>query len=189
MAVNIGLNINNLAGGSIIDDFNNDGYFDLITSSWSLKEGMHYCRNNTNGTFTEISDSSGLGVYHRRFKHHANDYNNDGLKDVFVLRGGWKKNFGKEPNSLLKNNGDGTFTDVTKESGLLSFHPTQTATWNDFNNDGWLDVFIGNETSAKSDVNPCELYINNKNGTFTETAAKAGCGIKAFVKRCNIGRL
>ena len=115
------------------------------------------------------------------------DYNNDGLKDIFVLRGGWMKQFGKQPNSLLKNNGDGTFTDVTKQSGLLSFHPTQTATWADFNNDGWLDVFIGNETTSDLDVNPCELYINNKNGTFTETAAKAGCDIKAFVKGVTSG--
>ncbi len=52
---------------------------------------------------------------------------------------------GREPNSLLQNNGDGTFTDVTNKAGLLSFYPTQTATWADFNNDGWLDVFIGNE--------------------------------------------
>ncbi|MGN6530568.1 MAG: FG-GAP repeat domain-containing protein, partial [Ginsengibacter sp.] len=54
------------------------------------------------------------------------------------------------------NNGDGTFTDVTKEAGLLSFHPTQTATWADFNNDGWLDVFIGNETSPGGESHPCE---------------------------------
>ena len=115
------------------------------------------------------------------------DYNNDGFKDIFVLRGGWKGKFGKTPNSLLRNNGDGTFTDVTKESGLLSFHPTQTATWADFNNDGWLDVFIGNETTPGEEPHPCELYINNKNGTFTEMAAKAGCAITEFVKGVTSG--
>jgi hypothetical protein len=71
-ALNVGLNTNNLAGGSIIDDFNNDGYFDLITSSYSLKEGMRYCRNNTDGTFTEISDSSGLWLYYWWPEYHAN---------------------------------------------------------------------------------------------------------------------
>jgi len=115
------------------------------------------------------------------------DYNNDGLKDIFVVRGGWMKQFGKQPNSLLKNNGDGTFTDVTRQSGLLSFHSTQTATWADFNNDGWLDVFIGNETTSDSDINPCELYINNKNGTFTEIAARAGCDVSDFVKGVTSG--
>ena len=87
----------------------------------------------------------------------------------------------------MRNNGDGTFTDVTKESGLLSFHPTQTATWADFNNDGWLDVFIGNETTPGEEAHPCQLYINNKNGTFTEIASKAGCAIVDFVKGVTSG--
>ncbi len=186
-AANVGLNTNNLSGGSIVDDFNNDGYFDLVTSSYSLKEGMRYCRNNTNGTFTEVSDSSWLGYLKGGLNIMQTDYNNDGLKDIFVVRGGWLKQFGKQPNSLLKNNGDGTFSDVTRQSGLLSFHSTQTATWADFNNDGWLDVFIGNETTSDADINPCELYFNNKNGTFTEIAAKAGCDIRDFVKGVTSG--
>lgn len=88
---------------------------------------------------------------------------------------------------FTRNNGDGTFTDVTKESGLLSFHPTQTATWADFNNDGWLDVFIGNETSTLGGTHPCELYSNNKNGTFTEEATQAGVAITEFVKGVTSG--
>jgi hypothetical protein len=186
-AMNIGLNTNNLAGGSIVDDFNNDGYLDLITSSWGLKQGMHFCKNNADGSFTDLSDSSGI----RRFTGGLNimqtDYNNDGLKDIFVLRGGWKGRFGDEPNSLLRNNGDGSFTDVTEQSGLLSFHPTQTATWADFNNDGWLDIFIGNETSTDQEVHPCELYISNKNGTFTNMAVSANCAIIGFVKGVTSG--
>jgi hypothetical protein len=186
-AMNVGLNTKNLAGGSIIDDFNNDGYLDFVTSSWSLNEGMRYGRNNWDGTFTDISDSSGLGRLTGGLNIQQTDYNNDGLKDIFVLRGGWMKEFGKQPNSLLKNNGDGTFSDVTMQSGLLSFHPTQTATWADFNNDGWLDVFIGNETSSDEYIHACELYINNKDGTFTESAAKSGCDITAFVKGVTSG--
>jgi hypothetical protein len=186
-AVHTGLDVKNQAGGAIIDDFNNDGYLDIITSSWNLKEGMHYCINNGNGSFTDASVSSGLKYLTGGLHIMQTDYNNDGLKDVFVLRGAWKAKFGKEPNSLLRNNGNGTFTDVTKESGLLSFHPTQTATWADFNNDGWLDVFIGNETSTTYDAEPCELYMNNKNGTFTEVAAAAGCNVIAFVKGVTSG--
>ncbi|MEI9806432.1 MAG: CRTAC1 family protein [Bacteroidota bacterium] len=186
LALKTGLNTNNMAGGSIVDDFNNDGYLDIVTSGWGLQDGMHYCRNNANGSFTDVSDTSGLKYLTGGLNIMQTDYNNDGLKDIFVLRGAWKRNFGKEPNSLLRNNGDGTFTDVTKKSGLLSFHPTQTATWNDFNNDGWLDVFIGNETTPDN-LHPCELYINNKNGTFTEIAEKAGCGVIAFVKGVTSG--
>lgn len=187
VAINVGLNTSNLAGGNIIDDFNNDDYLDIVTSSWSLKEGMHYCRNNSNGTFTDISDSSGLSAFTGGLNIMQTDYNNDGLKDIFVLRGGWKGAYGKEPNSLLRNNGNGTFTDVTKESGLLSFHPTQTATWNDFNNDGWLDVFIGNESASETDLNTCEFYINNRDGTFTETAVLSNIAINAFVKGVTSG--
>ncbi|MDB5012131.1 MAG: hypothetical protein JWQ25_333, partial [Daejeonella sp.] len=160
-----GLNINNQSGGSIIDDFNNDGYPDIVTSSWSLSEGMHFNINNGDGSFTDISESSGLRGFTGGLNIMQTDYNNDGFKDIFVLRGAWKREFGKEPNSLLRNNGDNTFTDVTEESGLLSFHPTQTATWADFNNDGWLDVFIGNESVNKADGNLPELFLSNRNGT------------------------
>ncbi|MFT3681889.1 MAG: CRTAC1 family protein [Ferruginibacter sp.] len=187
IAASMGLNTKNQAGGSIVDDFNNDGYLDIITSSWDLKEGMRYCRNNGNGTFTDVSDSSGLEQLTGGLNMVQTDYNNDGFKDIFITRGGWKASFGQEPNSLLRNNGDGTFTDVTKAAGLLSFHPTQTATWNDFNNDGWLDVFIGNETSKKNEEHPCELYINNKNGTFTNTAVQSNVAIITFAKGVTSG--
>ena len=70
---------------------------------------------------------------------------------------------------------------VTEAAGVLSFHPTQTAVWFDYNGDGWLDLFVGNEdTGVKR--RPCELYRNNQDGTFTECAAAAGLGISAFVK-------
>jgi len=187
VAANVGLNIKDMGGGSIVDDFNNDNYPDIVLSSWALTEPMHYYRNNQDGTFTDISDSSGLGYLTGGLNMMQTDYNNDGFKDIFVLRGAWKGKFGETPNSLLRNNGDGTFTDVTRESGLLSFHPTQTATWADFNNDGWLDVFIGNETTTAGGIHPCELYINNKNGTFTEQASKAGCAITEFVKGVTSG--
>ncbi len=187
VAANIGLNYKCIAGGSIVDDFNNDGYPDIILSSWSLSETMRYYRNNANGTFTDLSDSSGLGYLTGGLNIVQTDYNNDGFKDIFVLRGGWKGQFGKNPNSLLRNNGDGTFTDVTKEAGLLSFHPSQTATWADFNNDGWLDLFIGNETAPNEEKHPCQLFMNNKNGTFTDIASKAHCDITQFVKGVTSG--
>jgi hypothetical protein len=187
IASNLGLDKKTMAGGSIVDDFNNDGYPDLVLSSWGLKEKMSFFKNNGNGSFSDVSVASGLAQFTGGLYMVQTDYNNDGFKDIFVLRGAWKKEYGNEPNSLLRNNGDGTFTDVTKESGLLSFHPTQAATWADFNNDGWLDVFIGNETSSQKATHPCELYINNKNGTFTNLAKECNAGIVAFVKGVTSG--
>jgi hypothetical protein len=62
------------------------------------------------------------------------------------LREAWLGKGGHLPLSLLRNNCDGTFEDVTEQAGLLRFHPTQTAVWFDYNNDGWLDLFVGNES-------------------------------------------
>lgn len=187
IAPDLGLDIRNMGGGTIVDDFNNDGYLDIITSGWDLKESMHYFINNANGTFRDVSDSSQLSKITGGLNIMQTDYNNDGLKDILVLRGAWKNKFGMEPPSLLRNNGDGTFTDVTKEAGLLSMMPTQTATWADFNNDGWLDVFIGYETADMTNPNPCQLYINNHNGTFTEQTKTAGINVIGFVKGVTSG--
>ncbi len=189
IAADLKLDMNTRAGGSITEDFNNEGYLDIITCGWGLDDSILYFINKTDGTFQNVSASAGLQGISGGLNIMQTDYNNDGLMDVFVLRGAWKNEFGLDPNSLLRNNGDGTFTDVTTESGLLSFHPTQTATWNDFNNDGWLDVFIGNETSPQAYQlpHPCELYINNQDGTFTEISVSANCNIQNFVKGVTSG--
>src|SRR5450432_4581264 len=177
----------NMAGGSIVDDFNNDGYLDIVTSSWGLSESMHFYKNNADGTFTDVSKAAGLSEIKGGLNMIQADYNNDGYTDILILRGAWLGEFGKQPNTLLRNNGDGTFTDVTIESGLLSFHPTQTATWADFNNDGWLDLFIGNETISLDNLNPSELYINNQDGTFTNVSSKSGCEQVGFMKGVTSG--
>lgn len=189
VAGDLKLTIGNMAGGSITDDFNNDGYLDIVTSGWGNNETMHYFKNSGDGTFADLSDKVGLQGITGGLNIIQGDYNNDGYKDIFVLRGAWRREYGEEPNSLLRNNGDDTFTDVTTQSGLLSFHPTQTATWNDFNNDGWLDLFIGNESvvSLFNEIHPCELYINNHDGTFREVATQANCNYKAYVKGVTSG--
>jgi len=186
IAADLGLNINGRAGGVIVDDFNNDGYLDIVTSGWELDDAMHYFQNNKDGTFTDRTKESGLSGITGGLNIQQTDYNNDGNTDIFVLRGAWHTDgFGNQPSSLLRNNGDGTFTDVTIKSGLLFFHPTQTAVWADFNNDGWLDVFIGAEYSNTADTSgthTCSLYINNHDGTFTNVAVQAHCDIIDYVK-------
>ncbi|HZY79059.1 MAG TPA: CRTAC1 family protein [Cyclobacteriaceae bacterium] len=189
IAGGLGIDVNNMAGGSVVDDFDNDGYLDIITSSMDLMETMHYFHNNADGTFSELSDQSGMVKITGGLNMVQADYDNDGDRDILVLRGAWKGKYGDEPNSLLENNGDGTFTDVTTISGLLSFHPTQTASWNDFNNDGWLDIIIGNESGINQEdkTHESELYLNNADGTFTEVAVKCGIDVKLFVKGVTSG--
>ena len=175
-----------LSGGSCVDDFNNDGFLDIIASSWGVYDQVKVFFNNGDGTFRDHTEQSGIkGITGGLNMIHA-DYNNDGFKDVLVLRGAWFSDSGRMPNSLLKNNGDGTFSDVTFECGLLSKYPTQTATWNDFNNDGWLDLFIGNESSQTIDA-PCEFFVNDK-GTFKNIVKETGLGnIRGVVKGVSSG--
>jgi hypothetical protein len=186
IADDVGLALEGLAGGTVTDDFDNDGDLDLMVSEWGLRDQLRFYISHGDGTFTERTDQAGLTGLVGGLNMVQADYNNDGFVDVLVLRGAWMGASGRYPNSLLRNNGDGTFEDVTEQTGMLSFYPTQTATWWDFNNDGHLDLFIGNESSGPN-VHPCELYRNNGNGTFTECAAAAGVAVVGFVKGVNSG--
>jgi hypothetical protein len=94
------------------------------------------------------------------------DYNNDGRMDIFIVRGAWLS-YPMRP-TLLRNESDGTFTDVTAAAGLLSPGNSITASWADFDNDGWLDLYVCCERQ------PSKLYRNRQDGTFVEVAAKAG---------------
>jgi hypothetical protein len=176
-----GLSRYGLAGGAIAEDFDGDGFLDLMVSSWDLRGQLQFFHNNADGTFTERTKQAGLMGEIGGLNIMQTDFNNDGHPDVLILRGAWMGVAGHYPNSLLRNNGNGTFTDVTEEAGLLSFHPTQTAAWFDYNGDGWLDLFIGNESNPK-DPHPNELYRNNGNGTFTECAKETGLDQTGFVK-------
>jgi hypothetical protein len=181
VAANLGLDINDLAGGTITEDFDGDGDLDIMMSTWSLLHPMHYFRNNGDGTFTDRTIEAGLAIVTGGLNIVSGDYNNDGLADVLVLRGGWMGSEGHHPDSLLRNDGNGHFTDVTEEAGLMAFCPNQTAVWLDFNGDGWLDIYFGYESFGDRRY-PSKLYRNNRNGTFTDCAQEAGVVADGFIK-------
>jgi len=190
----LGVNHNAIAGGVSVEDFNNDGFLDILVTSYGMNDEPRFYLNDGEGGFVDRTEEAGLkGLVAGLNTVHA-DYNNDGYEDVFILRGAWLGEQGRRPNSLLRNNGDGTFTDVTYRAGLDSYHPTQTAAWADVNGDGHIDLFVGNESSAQIDPfsgdtsnadvspHPSELYLNQGDGTFEERASMAGLDVEAYVK-------
>jgi FG-GAP-like repeat/ASPIC and UnbV len=172
----LGVNRFNQAGGAIMDDFDGDGYLDLMLTSFDPTIPMAYYHNSRNGTFEDRTEQAGLTDQLGGLVCYQTDYNNDGLLDVFVARGAWLP-IGIRP-SLLRNDGGGKFTDVTKEAGMLEPVNSNSACWADFDNDGWLDVFIGCERQ------PHLLYHNRKDGTFEEVAAKTGLQANSRSKYC-----
>jgi tetratricopeptide (TPR) repeat protein len=170
----LGMDTFSMAGGIIVDDFENNGRLDVVTSSVGVCEPMHYFHNNGDGTFTDESATSGLAEQLGGLNLIQADYNNDGCLDILALRGGWEF---PQRMSLLKNNCNGTFTDVTRESGLAaSASATQAGTWADIDNDGFIDLFVGSESG------PAQLFRNKGDGTFEDIAHAAGVDRTAFTK-------
>ena len=181
VAHDVGLHIHGLSGGAILDDMDGDGRLDLIVSAIGFEDPLRFFRNLGNGRFEDRTADAGLSGVTGGLNLIQADYDNDGRTDVLVLRGGWFGSEGAFPVSLLRNLGDGTFADVTKAAGLLRFAPTQTAVWLDYDGDGWLDLFVGNESTPGASY-PCQLFHNERNGTFTERAAEVGLDVVGFVK-------
>jgi len=174
VAPQAGLNVFASAGGVIVDDLANTGRFDVVTSNFYSCGPLHYFGNNGDGTFTERTAAAGLSNQVGGLNIIQTDYNNDGCKDILVLRGGWEV---AQQKSLLKNNCNGTFTDVTAESGLANrVKATQTAVWTDINNDGLLDLFVGNEDS------PSQLFLNKGGNTFEDISHSAHIDRFTFAK-------
>ena len=181
-----------------IGDYDNDGFEDLFVSYFGKNVLYH---NNGDGTFTDVSEKAGVAGNGKRWNSGCAfvDYDRDGKLDLFVanyidldlatapvpesgpclykgvtvacgppgLKGG--------KNILYHNNGDGTFTDVSENSGILQANGTfglgvLTA---DFDNDGWPDIYVANDSTASA------LYQNKKNGKFVDVALEAGCALSA----------
>ncbi|HEY7313447.1 MAG TPA: CRTAC1 family protein [Gemmataceae bacterium] len=165
LAPRLGLDRLHRSGGAIMDDFDNDGLLDIVETSMDPEVAMAFYHNQGDGSFRDRAKEAGLEAQLGGLQCVQADYNNDGWLDIFVCRGAWLE---PQRPSLLRNNKDGTFTDVTREAGLLRPIDSQVAVWADYDNDGWLDLFVGGETV------PSRLYHNRGDGTFDEVAHRAG---------------
>ena len=116
------------------------------------------------------------------------DYDGDGDVDALVLRGAWLQGAeGRHPNSLLRNDGTGSFRDVTHEAGLAEpAYPTQVGVWSDYDRDGHLDLFVGNEASSRSRF-PSQLFRNRGDGTFVDVGEQAGITNMRYTKGASWG--
>jgi hypothetical protein len=156
-------------------DYDNDGLYDLF-----IPDGVEskLFRNRGDGTFEDVTARAGLSGLDGVSVGIFADYDNDGYKDLFVSR-----TF--RPNQLFHNNGHGVFTDVTKQSGIGADCCTTVASWADYDNDGFLDLYVGRYLDPRVAIPTTfyarngegnQLYHNNGDGTFTNVTDKAGVG-------------
>jgi len=178
--------------GVAVGDYDRDGFPDLYVTQYGRSILFH---NNGDGTFSDVTEKAGVAAPGWASSAVWFDYDNDGLLDLFVCQ---FVDFSKEknkpcgvhedgkrhycipqiyqpmPNWLFRNNGDGTFTDVSKTSGISS---SLGKAWgvvaSDINNDGWMDLFVTNDTVANF------LFVNNRKGAFAETGTEAGVAYSA----------
>jgi len=179
VAGSLGVDAFDHAGGVIADDFDGDGWIDIVTSTCALDGPMKAWRNRGDGSFEFVADRWRLDDQLGGLNICSVDYNNDGRLDIFVCRGAWMFTDGRMRKSLLRQNPDGTFLDVTRDAGLGGMvAPSQAAVWADFDNDGWLDLYVAHEsrqeTGKPDEVYPSYLFRSNGDGTFTDVAASAG---------------
>lgn len=158
-----------LGKGVAFADINNDGLVDLYVSNKGGSNKLFL--NQGGGAFLDITADAGAGIDHPGFTMGSifGDYDNDGLIDLYLATGGQHE---IEANRLFKNTGNGTFVDVTEKAGVGLKAFTYSASFVDFDNDGFLDIYCANYGVGAKNI----LYRNNGNGTFADVTDAAGVG-------------
>ncbi len=178
VAAAAGLDVFASAGGVLVDDLSGRGRFDVMTSNFYSCGPVRLLGNDADGTFSERTTAAGLRDEVGGLNLIQADFDNDRCTDVLVLRGGWEV---AQRRSLLRNDCTGRFTDVTAATGLAAPTASQTSAWVDVNNDGWLDLFVGNEDTA------AQLFLSDGKGRFDDIADRAGVGRRSFAKGVTAG--
>ena len=192
--------VESMSGGVALFDYDNDGYLDIylvnsltvdmVKSKQKTRSQLYH--NNGDGTFSDVTDKTGVGDIGWGMGVAIGDYDNDGFDDIYVTCLG--------PNHLLRNTGKGTFTDVTQRAAVADQRWSAGASFLDYDNDGKLDLFVSNYVDFDVSNLPefgkgrsCQfkgipvqcgprglkgagdtLYHNNGDGTFTDFSKKAG---------------
>ena len=164
--------VESMSGGVALFDYDNDGYLDiflvnsltvdLVKSGGKTRSALY--RNNSNGTFTDVTDKAGVGDIGWGMGVAIGDYNNDGWDDIYVTCLG--------ANHLLKNNGNGTFTDVTQKAGVGDKRWSTGAAFVDYDNDGQLDLFVSNYVDF--DVNHLPEFGSSRTCQFKGVPVQCG---------------
>jgi len=184
-----GMPQNRYGMGVAVGDYDNDGFEDIYVTAYGGNTLYH---NNGDGTFTDVTAKAGVEAAGWSTSAGFFDYDNDGKLDLFVARyldwsfdddhfcgehkpGGRSychpDNFRGITNILYHNNGDGTFTDVSRKAGIANPEGKSLGVaFADFDGDGWSDIYVANDSVQ------CFLYRNNRDGTFTDVSLTAGVG-------------
>jgi Tfp pilus assembly protein PilF len=161
--------------GIAVGDFNNDGHPDLYVTNFG--RNVLY-RNEGNGRFTDVTEQAGVGGLPNGWSLSAAffDYDHDGDLDIYVTNFAdlerlptaaapvFPDDFSGQPNLLLRNNGDGTFTEVAAQAGVAGRDKSASVVFTDYNESRDIDFWVVNYGS------PSRLFSNNRNGTFTDVA-------------------
>ena len=150
--------------GATFVDINNSGRLDIYVCRFNAPNLLYI--NQGDGTFREMAHAYGLDVRDSSVMAAFCDYDRDGWLDVYITTN--MLDNARHPNGqrgyLFHNNRNGTFTDVTDAAGISGAWQSHSATWWDYDNDGWPDLYVANDYGA-----PDKLYHNNRDGTFTDT--------------------
>jgi hypothetical protein len=156
-------------------DYDNDGYMDVVIAGNGTAEALYH---NDGGTFSEVTTAAGLTPKANALGLAWGDYDNDGKLDLYISRGNQSGN-GFLANTLYRNNGDGTFADVTGTAGVNDTTNTWAAAWADYDNDGYLDLFVARPgTKALGAGNANILYHNNGDATFSDRGQQEGVALQ-----------